>query len=98
MYGDRPGRPEDLYRFEDVSFAQIARDMGCFGVRVESPEDIAPALREALASNLPAVVEVMTHMSARAPDPWSPKRLDSTDRKSRSFRLLRNHQDDHEPF
>ena len=67
MYGDRPGTPEDLYRFEDVSFAQIARDMGCFGIRVESPEDIAPALREALASNLPAVVEVMTHMSARAP-------------------------------
>ncbi len=72
MYGDRPGKPEELYAFEPVSFAQIARDMGCYGVRVELPEDIGPAIREALASNLPAVVEVMTHVSARAPDPWSP--------------------------
>jgi acetolactate synthase I/II/III large subunit len=72
MYGGRPGNPEELYRFEDVSFAQIARDMGCFGVRVEWPEQIAPAIRDALASDLPAVVEVMTHVSARAPDPWSP--------------------------
>jgi acetolactate synthase-1/2/3 large subunit len=73
MYGARPGNPAELYRFEEVSFAQIARDMGCFGVRVESPEQIAPAIREALAADLPAVVEVMTHTSARAPDPWTPE-------------------------
>jgi len=72
QYGSRPGRPEELYRFEDVSFAQLAREMGCFGVRVERPGDIGPAILEAMASNLPAVVEVMTHVSARAPDPWTP--------------------------
>ena len=72
MYGDRPGDPTELYRFEPVSFAQIARDMGCFGVRVERPEEIAPALRQALAANAPAVVEVMTDFSARVPPPWAP--------------------------
>jgi len=73
MYGDRPGDPTELYRFEQVSFAQIARDMGCFGIRVEKPEEIGPAIQSALAANLPAVVEVMTDFSARVPPPWSPK-------------------------
>lgn len=72
QYGDRPGRPEELWRFEDVSFAQLARDMGCWGERVESPSRIVPAIAEALACGKPAVVEVMTHVSARAPDPWTP--------------------------
>jgi len=72
QYGDRPGNRDELYRFNEVSFAQIARDMGCFGVRVETPEEIAPAIRQALDAQLPAVVEVMTHFSARAPAPWTP--------------------------
>ena len=73
MYGDRPGNPTELYRFEKISFAQIARDIGCFGIRVEKPEEIAPAIRQALAADAPAVVEVMTDFSARVPPPWAPK-------------------------
>ena len=72
MYGDRPGDPTELYRFEPVSFAQIARDMGCFGLRVDKPEEIAPAIQQALAAHAPAVVEVMTDFSARVPPPWAP--------------------------
>jgi len=73
QYGDRRGNAAELYAFgEQVSFAQIARDMGCVGIRVEEPAAIAPAIREALAANAPAVVEVMTHFSARAPNPWTP--------------------------
>ena len=72
MYGDRPGNPAELYRFEKVSFAQIAKDMGCFGIRVEKAEEIAPAIQQALAANAPAVVEVMTDFSARVPPPWAP--------------------------
>ncbi|MBL8959614.1 MAG: thiamine pyrophosphate-binding protein [Gemmatimonadetes bacterium] len=74
MYGDRPGNPGELYRFSDVSFAQVARDMGGFGVRVTTPGEIAPALQQAMAAGVPAVVEVMTDFSARAPDPWAPPR------------------------
>lgn len=73
MYDSRPGDPTELYRFEPVSFAQIAQDMGCFGIRVEDPEEISPAIRQALAANAPAVVEVMTDFSARVPPPWAPK-------------------------
>lgn len=73
QYGDRPGNPAELYAFgEGVSFAQLARDVGCVGIRVETPDAIGPAIREALAANAPAVVEVMTHFSARAPNPWTP--------------------------
>jgi acetolactate synthase-1/2/3 large subunit len=73
MYGDRPGDRTELYRFEPVSFAQIARDMGCFGIRVESPEAIGPAIQQALGAGAPAVVEVVTDFSARVPAPWAPK-------------------------
>ncbi len=73
MYGDRPGDPTELYRFEKVSFAQIAKDMDCFGIRVEKPEELASAIQQALAANAPAVVEVMTDFSARVPPPWAPK-------------------------
>jgi len=72
MYGDCSGNPDELYRFEEVSFAQIAKDMGCFGIRVEKPEEIAPAIQQALSANAPAVVEVITDFSARVPPPWAP--------------------------
>jgi len=72
MYGDRPGNPEELYRFEPVSFAHIAQEMGCFGMRVEHPGEIAPAIRQALAAKRPTVVEVITGLEYRAPEPWAP--------------------------
>jgi acetolactate synthase-1/2/3 large subunit len=72
VYGDRPGSPEELYRFAPVSFARIAQEMGCWGMRVERPEEIGPAVRQALESERPAVVEVLTGLHYHAPPPWSP--------------------------
>jgi acetolactate synthase-1/2/3 large subunit len=72
MYGDRPGNPGELYRFEAVSFASIAREMGCLGIRVEQPDQIRRAIQEALTADKPVVVEVMTGLDYRAPSPWSP--------------------------
>jgi acetolactate synthase I/II/III large subunit len=72
VYGDRPGKPEELYRFEPVSFARIAQEMGCAGIRVEHPDAIGSAIREALAAEQPTVVEVMTGLDYRAPEPWAP--------------------------
>jgi acetolactate synthase-1/2/3 large subunit len=72
VYGDRPGNPEELYRFEPVSFARIAEDMGCSGIRVEHPDEISGAIRQALAAERPTVVEVMTGIQYRAPEPWAP--------------------------
>jgi acetolactate synthase-1/2/3 large subunit len=71
-YGDRSGNRGELYRFREVNFARIAREMGCFGIRVERPEDISKALEEALASDLPAVVDVVTDQDCKSPSPWTP--------------------------
>lgn len=73
QYGGRPGRPEELYRFAPVDFARLAMDMGCLGLRVEEPADLAGALRQALAADRPVVVDVATDLSHRAPAPWTPQ-------------------------
>jgi acetolactate synthase I/II/III large subunit len=72
MYGDRPGNPGELYRFEPVNFARIAQEMGCLGIRVEHPDEISSAIRQALAAERPTVVEVLTGLHYRAPEPWAP--------------------------
>lgn len=72
VYGDRPGHPEELYRFEPVSFARVAQAMGLNGVRVERPEEIAPAITQALNSPTPSIVELITGLHYHAPSPWAP--------------------------
>jgi acetolactate synthase-1/2/3 large subunit len=39
---------------------------------VEQPDEISGAIRQALAADRPTVVEVMTGIQYRAPDPWAP--------------------------
>ena len=53
--------------FAPVDHASIARACGCVGVRVVSPSDIRPALCEALRSNRPTLIEVMTDPEAHPP-------------------------------
>lgn len=72
VYGDSPGNPEELYRFESVNFARLAQEMGCSGIRVEHPEEISEAIQQALAAETPAVVEVMTGLHYRATEAWTP--------------------------
>lgn len=72
IYANRAGRPEELYRFEPVNFARIAQEMGCVGLRVEQPDEIGDAIRQALAANRPAIVEVVTGLDYHAPNPWAP--------------------------
>lgn len=54
----------DLY---DTNYADVAKAFGWFGMRVESSPDIEVALRKALDSGEPAVVEVMVDKEAMAP-------------------------------
>jgi pyruvate dehydrogenase (quinone) len=42
------------------NFAEVAQAMGLFGVRVEYPEELSGALREAFSHDGPALVEVLT--------------------------------------
>lgn len=48
--------------FGNFDYAAIARSIGCDGVRVEHPRELAPALSKALASPRPTVVEVRTSL------------------------------------
>jgi thiamine pyrophosphate-dependent acetolactate synthase large subunit-like protein len=70
--GNTPGDVRELVRFGPTDFADVARVFGLRGIRVEEPSQIAPALREALASDETVVVDVNTDIDARAPEPWLP--------------------------
>lgn len=50
----------DSVGFVPLDYVKIALAFGCRGVRVEKPEGIGPALKEALSSKEPMVVDVVT--------------------------------------
>jgi acetolactate synthase-1/2/3 large subunit len=70
--GNKPGDVRDLVRFGPTNFADVARVFGLRGIRVEEASQIAPALRDALASDETVIVDVATDIDARAPEPWLP--------------------------
>lgn len=41
-----------------IDFVMLARSLGCMGVRVDTPEGIEPAIREALSAPQPTVIHV----------------------------------------
>jgi pyruvate dehydrogenase (quinone) len=45
---------------DNPSFAEVARAIGLFGVRVEHPSELDDALRDAFSHDGPALIEVMT--------------------------------------
>ena len=55
---DRLDRPE-IAEFVDTDFAAIARGFGCEGIRVETPQEIAPAIEKAKHANVPTVIDVI---------------------------------------
>ena len=58
--------------FSEMNFAEMAKVMGCNGIRVEQPGDLPTALAEALASNQPTVVDVVTSFEPSFRDVTSP--------------------------
>ena len=71
IYAGQPGNSDEVWRFLDVDFAKLAQAIGCFGVRVETPDELGPALERAFASGLPAVIDVASDIEGIAPAPWS---------------------------
>jgi acetolactate synthase-1/2/3 large subunit len=59
---------DKMWLFDQVDLAATARSLGCAAFRVEDPGDIATALREALDSGRPTVIDVSTEVEA-FPDP-----------------------------
>jgi acetolactate synthase I/II/III large subunit len=70
--GNMPGDVSELGRFGPTNFADVAHVFGLRGIRVEQPSQIAPALKDALASDETVVVDIATDIDARAPAPWLP--------------------------
>lgn len=58
---------DKLSEFKGTNFAGIAREMGAWGVRVTDPKDIGRAVRQAIDSDMPAVVDVIIDQGAVAP-------------------------------
>jgi thiamine pyrophosphate-dependent acetolactate synthase large subunit-like protein len=52
--------------YNDVDFAALARVFGAHGERVEEPSGLLPALKRALDSGLPAVVDVPINLDFHA--------------------------------
>lgn len=67
--GKQTEKARELWVFTEVDFARLAADMGALGIRVERPEDFAPALERALEADRPAVLDVVTDIEAVAPGP-----------------------------
>lgn len=65
--GSLHGKHGQLWHFEDVDFAKVAESMGVLGLTVRKAADFEAALEKALASNGPAVINVVTEIEALAP-------------------------------
>jgi len=70
--GEVPGHPEEILRFGPTDFAKVAGSFGVAGIRVTEPSEIGPALKRALGMEEPVVVDVVTDIETRAPEPWLP--------------------------
>ncbi len=66
-------KAEDLWKFKQLNFAQIAESFGCVGIRVEHPDEIAPALKKAIGLNKPVVIDIVSDVNAFAVKAWTPK-------------------------
>ena len=73
VYGGRTVGSDELWLFPDADFAKIAESMGCFGITVNKPSELAGALDQAFAAGKPAVVDVKTHVEGIAPRAWAPE-------------------------
>ena len=71
-YVGREGNPDELWRFTDTNFAQIAESMGALGIRVTDPNQINSALDQAVSANRPAVVDIVSDGDVAAEPPWGP--------------------------
>jgi acetolactate synthase-1/2/3 large subunit len=65
--GTQTEQARELWTYRPTNFARLAEDMGALGIRVETPDEIAPALQRALAAGRPAVIDVVTDIDALAP-------------------------------
>ncbi|MGZ9067671.1 MAG: thiamine pyrophosphate-binding protein, partial [Burkholderiales bacterium] len=69
--GDPQERGREMWGFSAVNFAKIAESMGCRGIRVEKPAELAGALDEAMRAKGPVVIDAVTDHRAFAQKTWT---------------------------
>ena len=62
----------ECYEYSNTDFARVAQSFDCFGVTVEKPQDFRKAFEVAMASDLPAVIDVKTEFASQVAMPWMP--------------------------
>ena len=65
--GTQTEKAREMWTFNNVNFAQIAKHMGAESIRVENPKDFTPALQKAIALNKCVILDVVTDVDALAP-------------------------------
>jgi acetolactate synthase-1/2/3 large subunit len=65
--GEQTAKARELWTYRMVDFARVASDIGALGIRVEKPNELVPALQQALQSGKPALIDVVTDIEAIAP-------------------------------
>lgn len=71
VYDDKPTEMgEKLWKFDDVNLADVATTLGCLSYRVEDPADMADALKSAIASGRPTVIDAVSEVEALPEPPY----------------------------
>ncbi|MDA1001471.1 MAG: thiamine pyrophosphate-binding protein [bacterium] len=65
--GKLVGRHHELWHFNDVNLAEVAKTMGAMGIRVEKPSELPGALDQAFSANRPVLIDCVSDMQALAP-------------------------------
>ncbi len=65
-------RKGECFEYRETDFAKIAQSFDCFGVTVDKPQNFRKAFEAAMASDLPAVIDVKTEFAVQAAMPWVP--------------------------
>jgi acetolactate synthase I/II/III large subunit len=63
---------DHLWRMRSADFTAVAEAFGCRGVCVENPADVGDAVRSALASGQPTVIEAISDDAEMAVPAWGP--------------------------
>jgi acetolactate synthase-1/2/3 large subunit len=69
--GKQTEQARELWTYRMVNFARLAGEIGAFGIRVERPSEIGPALERALRADRLAIVDVVSDIEALGPTPVS---------------------------
>ena len=71
IYGGAKPGSDQLWKFNQGNFSAIAKLLGCTGIEVNKPSEIASAIEKAIESGKPSVIDVKTNIDGIAPVAWN---------------------------